>query len=193
METPRRNAKSEETSCRLCWLLAISLLHCLHIGSSLELVDWPTAMPDLGLDDCHDEFTVACANASLVYSASLELCELHANETIANLEVDVELERMQIELGSSAVCGNLRFCDVFEDDLEYLKCISENSNRNLDILTEINYNATHAYTRMREDYDALHRTFLLCGLEAQKDYMEDLREAHRELSQCRLEIEELME
>ncbi|KAH8290256.1 hypothetical protein KR054_001452 [Drosophila jambulina] len=176
------------------------------------MVEWPTAMPDLGIDDCHDEFTVACANASLVYSASLELCELQANETIVDLEVDVELERAQIELGSSAVCGNLRFCEVLEDNLEYLKCISENvslgcifihqklyiifslqSNRNLDILTEINYNATHAYTRMREDYDALRRTFLLCGLEAQKDYMEDLREAHRELTQCRSEIDELME
>ncbi|KAH8384186.1 hypothetical protein KR200_011594 [Drosophila serrata] len=157
------------------------------------MVEWPTAMPDLGIDDCHDEFTVACANASSVYSASLQLCELHANETIVNLEVDVELERAQIELGSSAVCENLQVCEVLEDNLEYLKCISENSNRNMEILNEINYNATHAYTRMRQDYDALHRTFLLCGLEAQKDYMEDLREAHRELTQCRLEVDELME
>lgn len=126
METPRHLGKSE-TRCRLCWLLAISLLlPCLQVGSSVELIEWPTASPGLGIDDCHDEFTVACANASLVYSASLELCELNANETIADLEVDVELERMQIELASSAVCGNLKICDILEDNLEYLKCISEN-------------------------------------------------------------------
>lgn len=66
-------------------------------------------------------------------------------------------------------------------------------NRNLEILTEINYNATSAYTRFREDYDELHRSFLLCSLEAQKNYMEALKTAHNKLTECRLEIDEFIE
>ncbi|KAH8348330.1 hypothetical protein KR084_006501, partial [Drosophila pseudotakahashii] len=155
------------------------------------LVDLPTPEPDLTMDECHDEFTIACANASQVFSDSYDLCELNANETIVSLDVDVELERLQIELGSSAVCGNMRICDTLDDDLEYFKCINENGARNLDILTEINYNATHAHTRLREDYNAVQRTFLLCSLDAQKNYMDDLRQAHNELTQCRSEIDEL--
>ncbi|KAI8039799.1 hypothetical protein M5D96_007223, partial [Drosophila gunungcola] len=149
-------------------------------GGFIGGFDWPTPEPDLGIDECHDEFTIACANASMVYSDSYDLCELNANETIIHLEVDVELERLQIELASGAVCGNMRICDTL-------------GTRNLDILTEISYNASRSYTRLHEDYDAVQRTFLLCSLDAQKNYMEDLREAHRELTQCRSEIDELSE
>ncbi|KAH8401384.1 hypothetical protein KR009_005034, partial [Drosophila setifemur] len=152
-----------------------------------------TPLPDLDIDDCHDEFTMACNNASLVYSKAFDLCELNANESIISLEVDVEMERLQIELGASAVCGNLRICEVLDDDLQYFQCISEKGNSNLDILTEITYNSTSAYTRLREDLDAVHRYFLLCSLEAQAKYMEDIRQANRELNQCRSEIDELME
>ncbi|XP_016985963.1 uncharacterized protein LOC108049333 [Drosophila rhopaloa] len=193
MEAQHQFARTE-TSCRLGWVL-IAVVFSLYLGCTEGGVgfDWPTAEPDLGIDECHDEFTVACANASLAYANSLDLCELNANETIINLEVDVELERLQIELGSSAVCGNMRICDTLVDDLDYFKCINENGTRNLDILTEISYNATSAYTRLHEDYDAVQRTFLLCSLEVQKNYMEDLRQAHRELTQCRSEIDELNE
>ncbi|KAH8277968.1 hypothetical protein KR018_011315, partial [Drosophila ironensis] len=152
-----------------------------------------TPSPELSIDDCHDEFTLECANASLAYADDLYLCELNANESIINLEVDVELERLQIELGSSAVCGNMRVCDIHEDDLTYFQCINENGKRNLEILTEINYNATSAHTRLRDDYDAVHRSFLLCSLDAQKDYMEAIKTAHDELTECRTEVDEVIE
>nr|XP_016927734.1 uncharacterized protein LOC108008400 [Drosophila suzukii] len=194
MEALQKFARTE-TSCRHYWVLTILLL-CLYLsyseGSKVP-IDYPTPEPDLTVDECHDEFTIACANASQVFTNSYDLCELNANETIVNLEVDVELERLQIELGSSAVCGNMRICDTLDDDLEYFKCINENGTRNLDILTEITYNATSAHTRLREDYDAVHRTFLLCSLDAQQNYMKDLRQAHIELTQCRSEIDELSE
>ncbi|XP_017049870.1 uncharacterized protein LOC108093974 [Drosophila ficusphila] len=190
MEVLRKILKTE-TSCRLCWLLTLLLIFpLLGCSETTEGFEWPTPEPDLNIDECHDEFTIACANASQAYSDSYDLCQLNANETMISLEVDVELERMQIELGSSAVCGSLRICDTLVDDLEYFKCINENGTRNLDILTEINYNATSAYTRLHEDYDAVHRIFLLCSLDAQKNYMEDLRQAHKELTQCRSEVDE---
>ncbi|XP_017124316.2 uncharacterized protein LOC108144168 [Drosophila elegans] len=160
METLRKVARTE-TSCRLCWVLYIFVisLYWGYSEGSIGGFDWPTPEPDIGIDECHDEFTIACANASLVYSDSYDLCELNANESITHLEVDVELERLQIELASSAVCGNMRICDTLTDDLDYFKCINENGTRNLDILTEISYNATSAYTRLHEDYDAVQRTF----------------------------------
>ncbi|XP_017094309.2 uncharacterized protein [Drosophila bipectinata] len=193
MEALRLFGRSE-TRCRLYWVLALLFLSTYSGHSQAGgIIDYLTLSPDLNIDECHEEFTEASANASLAYSDAFEICELNANETTINLEVDVELERLQIELGSSAVCGNLRICDTLDDDLQYFQCISENGSRNLEILTEINYNATSAYTRLREDYDALHRTFLLCSLEAQKNYMEALKKAHNELTECRLEIDEFIE
>uniref|UniRef100_A1ZB23 IP19117p n=1 Tax=Drosophila melanogaster TaxID=7227 RepID=A1ZB23_DROME len=193
MEALRRFLRTE-TRCRLNGIHTL-ILCVLFLGFSVagEMPDLFTPEPDLTIDECHDEFTIACANASLVFSDSYDLCELNANETIINLEVDVELERLQIELGSSAVCGNMQICDTLVDDLEYFQCINKNGIHNLDILTEINYNATSAYTRLHEDYDAVHRALLLCGLDAQKKYMEDIRQAHRELTKCRSEIDELNE
>ncbi|XP_016947744.1 uncharacterized protein LOC108023020 [Drosophila biarmipes] len=194
MEALQKFARSE-TNSRHYWALTVFFVYlCMGYTVGGEgPAEFPTPDPDLTIDECHDEFTIACANASQVFTDSYDLCELNANETIVNLEVDVELERLQIELGSSAVCGNLRICDTLDDDLEYFQCINENGTRNLDILTEISYNATHAHTRLREDYDAVHRTFLLCSLDAQQNYMLDLRKAHKELTQCRLEIDEISE
>ncbi|XP_017077727.1 uncharacterized protein LOC108112396 [Drosophila eugracilis] len=193
MEAQHRFGRPE-TNCRLYSVLTIFLItFCLGYSETVTSkgFDWMTPEPDQTLDECHDEFTIACANASAVFAESYDHCELNANETIVNLEVDVELERLQIELGSSEVCGNLQLCDTLVDDLEYFKCINEKGTRNLDILTEITYNSTSAYTRLHEDYDEVHRTFLLCSLNAQTKYMEDIRQAHRELTQCRSEIDEL--
>jgi len=127
MEALQKFARTE-TSCRHYWVLTILLLS-LYLGYSeggKAPMGYPTPEPDLTVDECHDEFTIACANASQVFTNSYDLCELNANETIVNLEVDVELERLQIELGSSAVCGNMRICDTLDDDLEYFQCINKN-------------------------------------------------------------------
>lgn len=126
MEALRLLGRSE-TRCRLYWVLAL-LFFFTYSGYSEAggIMDYLTLSPDLNLDECHEEFTEACANASLAYSDAFEMCELNANETTINLEVDVELERLQIELGSSSVCGNLQICDTLVDDLQYFQCISEN-------------------------------------------------------------------
>ncbi|EDW32230.1 GL10542 [Drosophila persimilis] len=120
-------------------------------------------MPDITIDECHDDYLLACANASLTFSDAFDLCEQTANETKSELSIDEE------------------------NDLDYFKCISDNGSRNIDILSEITYNSTSALTRLREDYDDVYRTYLLCTLDAQKNYIENLREAYTELSQCRVD------
>lgn len=61
-------------------------------------------------------------------------------------------------------------------------------SHNLELITEINHNATSAHTRLREDYDAVQQTLVLCTLEAQVVYVNSMREAHEELHQCRSEL-----
>lgn len=61
-------------------------------------------------------------------------------------------------------------------------------NHNLDLITEINHNATSAHTRLRQDYNEVQQTLVLCTLEAQLVYVNSMREAHEELHQCRLEL-----
>lgn len=61
-------------------------------------------------------------------------------------------------------------------------------SHNLELITEINHNATSAHTRLRDDYNAVQQTLVLCTLEAQVAYMNSMREAHEELQQCRSEL-----
>lgn len=61
-------------------------------------------------------------------------------------------------------------------------------SHNLDLITEINHNATSAHTRLRQDYNEVQQTLMLCTLEAQLDYVSSMRQAHEELQQCRIEL-----
>ncbi|KAH8370579.1 hypothetical protein KR093_004175 [Drosophila rubida] len=145
----------------------------------------PTASPDATLDECHDEYLLASANASNSYALSFELCELTANETKIDLSVNELLERQQIEQGRIEVCANLDQCEALETHLEYFACVRDSGNRNLQLLVDINNNATSAHTRLREDYSELQQTLVLCTLEAQVVYMQDMRQAYAELQECR--------
>ncbi|XP_022232429.1 uncharacterized protein LOC111080897 [Drosophila obscura] len=184
MSSVRQHERLSETTCRHM-LLALFMLGICAARTQAFGFDWLTPMPDGTIDECHDEYLLAYANASLAFADAFDLCEKTANETKIELSIDEKLERMQIELGASEVCGNLQICDTLENNLDYFQCISDNGSRNLDILTEITFNATSAQTRLREDYDEVYRTYLLCTLDAQRTYMEELRQAYRELSQCR--------
>ncbi|XP_026841619.1 uncharacterized protein LOC6590283 [Drosophila persimilis] len=186
MNSVREHKRLGETICRQM-RLALFMLGLWAVRTQALGFDWLTPMPDITIDECHDDYLLACANASLTFSDAFDLCEQTANETKIELSIDEEVERLQIELGASEVCGNLHICDTLENDLDYFKCISDNGSRNIDILSEITYNSTSALTRLREDYDDVYRTYLLCTLDAQKNYIENLREAYTELSQCRVD------
>ncbi|XP_030387382.1 uncharacterized protein LOC115633998 isoform X2 [Scaptodrosophila lebanonensis] len=134
-------------------------------------------------------FMAVAADASNTYTSSYTLCEQTANDTMIELTIDEKLERMQIEQGAGAVCDNLAQCSAIADDLDYMKCIREIGNKNLDILVEIHFNATSAHTRLRTDYDEVHQTFLLCTLEAQQVYVNSVRLAYNELLECRAQME----
>ncbi|XP_060655169.1 uncharacterized protein LOC132790605 [Drosophila nasuta] len=175
---------------RLFTLLLFPLaLQYLHGARSLDVpLTLPTAWPDATLDECHDEYQVASANASNHYAFSFQLCELTANETKIDLTIHEELEREQIERGRIEACGNLELCETLDSDLEYFACVRDSGTRNLELMLEINNNATSAYTRLREDYNELQQTFVLCTLEAQVAYMQDMREAYAELQECRQQL-----
>ncbi|KAH8394636.1 hypothetical protein KR222_000752, partial [Zaprionus bogoriensis] len=153
----------------------------------------PVSWVDSTLDECHEEYMLASANASAIFAHSFELCELTANETRIDLSINEALERSQIESGRSTLCGNLDICNVLDDDLEYFECVRDRGSSNLDLITEINHNATSAHTRLREDYNEVQQTLVLCTLEAQFTYMSSMRQAHEQLNQCRLEVEREIE
>ncbi|SPP73590.1 uncharacterized protein LOC117581597 [Drosophila guanche] len=192
MNSVRKHERLGETICRHL-RLALFVLGLWAVRTQVVGLGWLTPIPDGTIDECHNEYLQACASASLAFSDAFDLCEQQANETELELSIDVAVERLQIELGASDVCGNLHICDTLENDLEYFKCISDNGSRNLEILAEITYNSTSAQTRLRQDYDAVYRTYLLCTLDAQKSYMEDLRQAYRELSHCRIEANDYVD
>ncbi|TDG50193.1 hypothetical protein AWZ03_003409 [Drosophila navojoa] len=148
----------------------------------------PIPWPDSTLDECHTEYMQAFANASSVYAIEYERCELTANETQIDLTIDVQLEREQIRLGHSALCSNFELCNQLDDDLEYLECHKDHGNENLDLMTSINYNATSAHTRLRQDFDAVQQTLMLCTLDAQVAYIGSMRLANEELQECRREV-----
>lgn len=85
----------------------------------------PIPWPDSTIDECHNEYMQAFANASNTYVLEYERCELTANETQIDLTIDVQLEREQIELGHGELCGNLELCKQRDDDLEYLECLKD--------------------------------------------------------------------
>ncbi|EDW77197.1 uncharacterized protein Dwil_GK22062 [Drosophila willistoni] len=147
----------------------------------------------VGDDLCHDEFAKASANASNTYSNSFDICELTANETKIELSIDEELERLQIESASSAVCNSLELCNLHNDDLDYFQCINDKGPGNLQVLDEITRNSTSAHTRLREDYSAVQKTLILCTLEAQEVYMKSMVSAYEELQLCRSQIEDYVE
>lgn len=62
-------------------------------------------------------------------------------------------------------------------------------NRNLDLITEINYNSTSAHTRLRQDYDTVYQTLMLCTLDAKVMYINSMRRAYEELHECRSEAD----
>lgn len=107
------------------WLLHLLLLLLLQGLIQLEAAATPTIWPDSTLDECHDEYLLASAKATSIYGASLEQCELTANETNIDLSINEALERSQIEVGHSTLCGNLDFCDALDDDLEYFECVRD--------------------------------------------------------------------
>ncbi|KAM8714380.1 hypothetical protein ACLKA7_014500 [Drosophila subpalustris] len=194
-----RSQLSWETKCRR-WQLLLSVLILLplalqrvDVACGIE-IDWPlvapTAWPDATIDECHDDYLLASVNASSVFALSYELCELTANETKIDLDINEQVERAQIEMGRNALCGNMELCSALDDDLEYLACIRDSGSRNLQLITEINHNATSAHTRLREDYNVAQQTMVLCTLEAQVVYVNSMREAHEELQQCRIELAE---
>lgn len=169
------------------WLLLLPLHFNVAWGIDMP-VAIPTAWPDATIDECHDEYLLAGVNASTIFALSYELCELTANETKIDLSINEELERIQIEHGRSAVCGNLELCNTLDSDLEYLECVKDSGSRNLQLITEISHNATSAHTRLRDDYTEVQQRLVLCTLEAQVVYMNSMREAHEELQQCRIEL-----
>lgn len=59
---------------------------------------------------------------------------------------------------------------------------------NLDLITTINYNATSAHTRLRQDFDAVQQTLMLCTLDAQVAYIGSMRLANEELQECRRDV-----
>ncbi|KAH8306912.1 hypothetical protein KR044_000969 [Drosophila immigrans] len=148
----------------------------------------PTAWPDATLDECHDEYLLASINASNNYALSFELCELTANETKIDLDINEQLERQQIEQGRNELCGNLELCGALETDLEYFACVRDNGNRNIELMAQTNSNATSAHTRLRQDYSDLQKALVLCTLDAQVIYMESMREAYAELQECRVQL-----
>ncbi|XP_034479278.1 uncharacterized protein LOC117785403 [Drosophila innubila] len=193
-----RSQLNGETKCRqwkfiLVLVLLPLALQRLNVACSID-IDEPlvisTVWSDATIDECHDDYLLASANASSIFALSHELCELTANETKIDLSIDEQLERTQIEIGRTALCGNLELCNTLDDDLEYLACINDSGRRNLQLITEINHNATSAHTRLREDYNEVQRTMVLCTLEAQVVYVNSMREAHEKLQQCRIELAE---
>ncbi|ALC42385.1 CG14495 [Drosophila busckii] len=175
-----------ETRRRHLWLWALLLVQLLLARDShadLPADEWPESTSTL--DECHDEYALASANASSIYMQSFSSCELTANETKYDLSIDEQMEREQIQLGASTVCNNMQQCDTLDEDLEYFKCMQDNGKRNQQLLMQINYNASSAETRLREDYDAVQQTFVLCTLEAQLVYVNGMRENYEQLLQCR--------
>ncbi|XP_030555157.1 uncharacterized protein LOC115758577 [Drosophila novamexicana] len=188
-ETRRRRW---QLSGQLVLLLQLLLAICLHgsCGTSADkTLGIGTPWPDTTLDDCHDDYMLASENASSTFYKEYELCELEATNGQLNLTINEQLEREQIELGRSQLCGSFAQCDSHDDDLEYFECIRNNGNRNLDLITEINYNSTSAHTRLRQDYDTVYQTLMLCTLDAKVMYINSMRRAYEELHECRSEAD----
>lgn len=124
MSAVRVRIQLQCTTTRRQWFLPLLLL-LLQGVVQLEAASAPTIWPDSTLDECHDEYLLASAKATSIYGASLEQCELTANETNIDLSIDEALERSQIEVGHSTLCGNLDICDALDDDLDYFECVRD--------------------------------------------------------------------
>lgn len=142
-----RSELNSETKCRQWRLLSVLVLLPLalqrldvacstDIATDVPLVT-PTAWPDTIIDECHDDYLLASVNASSVFSLSYELCELTANETKIDLSINEQLERTQIEMGRSSLCGNLELCNTLDNDLEYLECISDSVSLRIPLFIDI--------------------------------------------------------
>ncbi|EDW01442.1 uncharacterized protein LOC6559966 isoform X2 [Drosophila grimshawi] len=133
---------------------------------------------------------LAGINAASTFAAEYERCELTANETQLDLSIDETLERQQIEMGSRTLCGNFELCAELDDHFEYIECMKNSGSQNMDIIVEINHNATSAHTRLREDIDSVQQTLVLCTLEAQVAYESSMRLAFEELQVCRSQADD---